>query len=80
MDDAAADTYHHGDQNISEQIHTYRAFDDLSKYGALSVAVLVLMLTLWFCLGIGFLGGLIPGIIVLALGAWFLRRKPAQHN
>jgi len=79
MDDAA-DTYHHGDQNISEQIHTYRAFDDMAKYGALIVAVLVLMLTLWFCLGIGFLGGLIPGVVLLALGIWFLRRKPAQNH
>jgi hypothetical protein len=78
--DEAADTYHHGDQNISEQIHTYHAFDELAKYAALHVAVLVLMLTLWFCLGIGFLGGLIPGVVVLALGIWFLRRKPAQNH
>jgi hypothetical protein len=74
-----ADDYHHGDQNISEQVHTYKMFDDMSKYGALTVAVLVLMLTLWFCLGINFLGGLIPGVVVLALGIWFLGRKPAGH-
>jgi hypothetical protein len=79
MDDAA-ETYHHGDQNISEQVHTYRVFDELAKYGALHVAVLVLMLTLWFCLGVDFLGGLIPGLVVLALGIWFLRRKPAEGH
>jgi hypothetical protein len=74
------DDYHHGDQNISEQIHTYRMFDDLSKFGALFVGVLVIMLTLWFCLGVNFLGGLVPGLIILALGIWFLRRKPAAEH
>jgi hypothetical protein len=74
------DDHHHGDQNITEQINTYRMFDDLSKFGALHVAVLILMLTLWFCLGVNFLGGLVPGLIVLALGIWFLRRKPAQEH
>jgi hypothetical protein len=75
MDDA--DTYHHGDQNIREQIQTYRVFDELTKYAALFIGVLVLMLTLWFCLGVGFLGGLIPGVVLLAFGIWFLRRSPA---
>ena len=73
MDDAVAE-YHHGDQNISEQVRSYNLFDHLTKYGALHVAVLVLMLTLWFCLGVGFLGGLIPGLVVLGIGIWFLRR------
>ena len=80
MDDAA-ETYHHGDQNISEQVQTYRVFDELTKYAALVVGVLVLMLSLWFCLGVGFLGGLIPGLVVLGLGIWFLRRgAPAQEH
>jgi hypothetical protein len=77
MDDAA-DTYHHGDQDVREQLQTYHLFDALAKYAALHVAVLVLMLTLWFCLGVDFLGGLIPGLVVLGLGIWFLRRKPEE--
>lgn len=72
--------YHPGDQNISEQVATYRLFDVLSKYGSLHVAVLVLMLTLWFCLGAGFLGGLIPGVVLWAAGMVFLRSKPAQDH
>jgi hypothetical protein len=79
MDDAAAD-YHHGDQNISEQLASYRAFGGLTKWGSLIVATLVLMLTLWFCLGVDFLGGLIPGLILVALGVTFLRSKPAQDH
>ena len=79
MNDAASD-YHHGDQDVTEHVAAYRAFDALSKYGALSVAVLVLMLTLWFCLNAGFFGGLIPGLVVLVLGLLFLRSKPAQDH
>jgi len=79
MNDAATE-YHHGDQDVTEHLAAYRAFDLLSKYGALHVAVLVLMLTLWFCLNAGFFGGLIPGLIVLGLGLYFLRPKPAQDH
>jgi hypothetical protein len=79
MADAASD-YHHGDQNIAEQVTTYRAFGSLSKWGSLVVATLVLMLTLWFCLGAGFLGGVIPGLVVLGAGIFFLRSKPAQDH
>jgi thiamine transporter ThiT len=79
MNDAAAD-YHHGDQDISEQVASYRAFGALSKYGSLVIGVLVLMLSLWFCVGAGFLGGLIPGLVLLALGLFFLRSKPAQDH
>jgi thiamine transporter ThiT len=78
MDDTA--DYHHGDQDISEQVASYRAFGALSKWGSLIVAVLLLMLTLWFCLGVGFLGGLIPGVIVLTVGIVFLRSKPEKSH
>ncbi len=79
MNDAAAD-YHHGDQDITEQVASYKAFGALSKYGSLVIGVLVLMLALWFCVGAGFLGGLIPGLVLLALGLVFLRSKPAQDH
>ncbi len=67
--------YHHGDQNIHEQVATYRLFGGLAKWGSLSVAVLVLMLVLWFCLGLGFLGGAIPGAVLTAVGVTFLRER-----
>ena len=79
MADATHD-YHHGDQQITEQITTYRAFGALTKWGSLTIATLVLMLTLWFCLDSGFLGGLIPGVVVFALGAVFLRSNPDQSH
>ena len=75
-----ATDYHSGDQDITEQVATYQLFGGLSKWGSLAVAVLVTMLTLWFCLGAGFLGGAIPGAVLLALGLVFLRSKPAQGH
>lgn len=79
MDHPDAD-YHHGDQEISEQIASYAAFGALSKYGSLAAGVLVLMLTLWFCVDAGLMGGLIPGVVLLGLGLFFLRSKPAQDH
>jgi hypothetical protein len=42
--------------------------------------VLLLMLVLWFCLGVGFFGGLVPGLIVLGLGVYFLRARPVRNH
>jgi hypothetical protein len=79
MAEAGSD-YHPGDQNITEQVSTYRVFGSLTKWGSLTVATLVLMFTLWFCVGAGFLGGLIPALALAGLGAFFLRSKPTQDT
>jgi hypothetical protein len=68
--------YHHGDQDISEQVATYRAFGSLSKWGSLVIAAGLFMLVLWFCVGVSFFSGLIPGLILLGAGIYFLRDKP----
>ena len=52
----------------------------MAKWCSLHIAVLVVMLVLWFCLGATFLGGLIPGAILLALGVTFLRAKPVPNH
>jgi|HubBroStandDraft_1064217.scaffolds.fasta_scaffold38493_3 hypothetical protein len=75
MSEAAHD-YHSGDQDITEQVATFDAFGKLVKWGCLALASLLLTLVLWFCVGSGFFGGLIPGIVVLAVGIFFLREKP----
>jgi thiamine transporter ThiT len=73
--DATASDYHHGDQDPSGHIATYQTFMALTKWGSLAISVAILMLALWFCTGAGFFGGLIPGVVVLALGIFFLRSK-----
>ncbi|MGI8840413.1 MAG: aa3-type cytochrome c oxidase subunit IV [Caulobacteraceae bacterium] len=71
-----ASDYHHGDQDVSGQVQSYQRFNALTKWAALHLAVLILTFSLWFCVGAGFWGGLIPGAILFAAGIWFLSRKP----
>jgi hypothetical protein len=74
--EAHSDEYHHGQMNAATQVADFRTFARFTKWFALFLAALILMLTLWFCVGADFLGGLVPGIIVLAVGIYVLRSKP----
>jgi hypothetical protein len=73
-------TYHRGEQDISEQAATYRLFGTMSKWGSLAIAAGVLVLVLWFCVGLSFFAGLIPTVILVAAGIYFLREKPQSET
>jgi hypothetical protein len=75
-----ASEYHRGEMDIHEQVSTFHLVMNITKWGALFVAVGVLTTTLWFCTGAGFMGGAISGLVVLALGIVFLREKPAADH
>jgi hypothetical protein len=79
MDDTTS-PYHHGDMDVTAQAATYRLFGTMTKWACLYLAVLLVMLILWFCLGASFFGGLIPGLIVLAAGIYFLRSTPVRNH
>lgn len=68
--------YHRGDMDIAEQERMFHAFGAMTKWGSLATAVAVLVLTIWFCTDAGFFGGVVPGIVLLAAGIFFLRDKP----
>ncbi|CAN1485658.1 Cytochrome c oxidase, subunit IV, bacterial aa3 type [Caulobacteraceae bacterium] len=70
-----ASEYHRGEMDISEQTATYNAVMGLTKWGSLALAVALLMLTLWFCTPAGFIGGLVPGLVLLVAGIALLREK-----
>ena len=70
--------YHHGQQNAATQIADFRLFAAATKWFSLFAGVLILVLTLWFCTSVGFLGGLIPGLIVLGIGVAVFRNKPRR--
>ncbi len=70
-----APDYSRGEQNVSAQVSTYRLFNNLAMWAALHLAVIILVCALWFCVGLGFLAGLIPGVIVFAAGVWFIRSQ-----
>ena len=38
--------------------------------------MLLVMLVLWFCVPAGFFTGLVAGIVLAAVGIFFLREKP----
>jgi thiamine transporter ThiT len=69
-----ASSYHHGDQDIAEQVSTFHLVMNITKWGALHIAALLVFLVLWFCTDAGFLTGLISGVVVMVLGIVFLRR------
>ena len=80
MADDAAHDYHHGDMQITEQVATFHLFNGLTKWGSLAIAVLLVTLVLWFCTDAGFFPGVVSGIVLLAVGIFFLRSKPEQAH
>ena len=71
--------YHRGEMDIREQANTFHAFNAWTKWGSLALAVVLLTLTLWFATDAGFFGGLITGVVVLAIGIWVLRERKPKH-
>ena len=78
--DVAHSDYHHGDQDVSEQTATYRRFGTLTKWFCLYLASFLFTCVLWFCVGAPFIGGLVPGLILLAVGIFFLRATPVRNH
>jgi len=64
-----------GDMEIGQQVTTFHHFIKFTKWGALAIAVAVLMATIWFCTDAGFLAGAVTGAGVLAAGIALLREK-----
>jgi len=75
-----AGDYQRGEMDIHEQAATFEAFGKMTKWGSLAIAVLLLTITLWFCTPAGFIGGVIPGVVLAVLGVVFLREKPASAH
>jgi hypothetical protein len=73
-----ASEYHRGEMDIHEQVSTFHAFNLLTKWGSLATVVALLVLTLWFCTDAGFLGGLVTGLVVTAIGVAVLREKKTK--
>ncbi len=67
-----------GEMEIGEHRSTYRAFDGLVRFGSLAIAGLLLFLTLMFCTRVGFVGALVPTLILLVAGGIFVRKQPAS--
>ena len=77
--DHDAEAYLKGSQEISEQVATWHLFNFMTKWGSLSIAVLVLFFTVCFMPGGGFFAALIPSVLLAVAGWWLLRSKPESH-
>ncbi|MNR29198.1 Bacterial aa3 type cytochrome c oxidase subunit IV [compost metagenome] len=76
--DNAEHAYVHGSMEISEQVSTWELFKFLAKWGSLLTAAILVLLTVWFAVGAGFVAGAISGVVVFVAGFFALRSKPAH--
>ena len=74
----AANEYHQGDQDISENKAMYGAFMTVSKWSSLWLAAGIVALTVWFCTDQGFIPGAISAVVILIVGYVALRKRPAK--
>jgi hypothetical protein len=75
-----ASEYHRGDMDIHAQQSTFKAVMAGTKWASLAVATGVLFFTLLFCTEAGFGAAFISAVVLLALGIFFLRARPAPAH
>jgi Bacterial aa3 type cytochrome c oxidase subunit IV len=71
-----ASDYHRGEMDIHEQVGTFSLVMNITKWGSLTIASLLLLLVIWFCTPAGFISGLISAGVVAVIGFIVLRSKP----
>jgi hypothetical protein len=62
------------DPELVSHERTYKVFNILLRWSMVHLASVISFLTLWFATGAGFLGALVVGVAVFALGYMFLVR------
>ena len=71
--------YTHGQMDIHQQQASFDGFVNMTKWGSLIVAVVVLFSSIMFCTSAGFLGAAVPAVVVAALGIFLLRGGGSGH-
>jgi hypothetical protein len=69
-----------GSMDITEQVATFNIIMRLVKWVSLGIAALLLMLTVWFGVGAGFLPALLSGVGLMVAGYFMLRAKNASDR
>ena len=67
--------YTRGEMIIEEHEKTYDGFLKMTKWGSLYLAVLLVMLVLWFCTPTGFIGAVISAVVLTVIGTLVLSEK-----
>jgi hypothetical protein len=68
-----------GKSHLLTQEQTYHGFSILLRWCMLGLATAITTLTLWFATPTGFLGGLIIGVVVFAVGYAILVRHEEKQ-
>ncbi len=74
----AGSDYHRGDQDASDHKATYALFMNLTKWGCLHIASLLVLLTVWFCTPAGFVPGFIAALVISIIGFIALKKRPGH--
>lgn len=74
------DDYVHGEMDISQHKHSYELFADLTKWGSLHLAVVLVFIVVLTCIpGAGLIPAGISAVVVGLLGFVLLKKKPDSH-
>lgn len=69
-----AGTHLNQDPEVVAHERTYKAFNVLLRWSMVLLGDLILSLSIWFATPGGFLSALVVGVVVFALGYWFVIR------
>jgi hypothetical protein len=79
MAEPASSDYHRGEQDISEQVSTFHLVMNMTKWGSLATAVVILFFTMLFATESGFLGSLFASLVVMVVVILVLRDRAGGH-
>jgi hypothetical protein len=72
--------YRRGEMDISEQRATFDLFMNLTKWGSLHLAAILLFLTVLFSTEAGFFGAAFAFVVLEAIGFFMLKKKPQSDR
>lgn len=74
------DNYVRGEMDISQHKNSYGLFAELTKWGSLHLASVLVFLVVLTCIpGAGFIPAFISAAVVSLIGFFMLKKKPGSH-
>lgn len=69
--------YKRGEMDVSQHRHSYELFANMTKWGSLLLAVLLVFIVVLTCTQLGFISAALSAIVVAVVG-WLLLKKKAD--
>ena len=78
--DHSTDDYVRGEMDVQEHQHSFELFVNMTKWGSLFIAVVLVFLVVLTCTKLGFIAAAVSAVVVAVLGWVMLKKKPdASH-